>query len=84
MASPCCIASTSPAVEGTAALDADVVVLQAGTIAKHENTLEQIRRLNPGLHWKKVEACLRWLGAEVYEVSGSAITFVLGRKLTDD
>lgn len=61
------------------------MVLYHGTMPKHEDTLEQIRRLNPGLHWKKVEACLRSLGAEVYEGSGSAMTFVLGgRKLTVD
>jgi hypothetical protein len=54
-------------------------------MAKREDTLEQIRRGNPGLHWKRVEACLRHLGAEVYEGSGSAVTFVLGgRKLTVD
>lgn len=54
-------------------------------MARHEDTLEQIRRLHPGLHWKRVEACLRWLGAEVYEGSGSAVTFALGdRKLTVD
>lgn len=54
-------------------------------MTRHEDTLEQIRRLNPGLHWKKVEACLRYLGAEVYKGSGSAVTFVIGgRKLTVD
>lgn len=61
------------------------MVLHNGTMPKHEDTLEQIRRLNPGLAWKKVEACLRRIGAEVYEGSGSAVTFVLGgRKLTVD
>lgn len=54
-------------------------------MAKHDDTVEQLRRLNPGLHWKKVEACLRHLGAEVFEGSGSTVTFVLdGRKLTVD
>ena len=54
-------------------------------MAKHADTLEQIRRLNPGLHWKKVETCLKHLGAEVYEGSGSTVTFVLAqRKLTVD
>jgi len=47
--------------------------------------LEQIRRLNGGLHWKKVEALLKSFGADVYEGSGSTVTFVLGgRKLTVD
>lgn len=54
-------------------------------MTRHEDTIEQIRRLNPGLHWKRVEACLKHLGAEVYEGSGSTVTFVLGgRKLTVD
>jgi hypothetical protein len=52
---------------------------------KHEEVLDQIRRLNGGLHWTKVEALLRHLGADVYEGSGSTVTFVLdGRKLTVD
>ena len=46
-------------------------------MAKHGDTLDQIRRLNSGLHWKKVEAFLKHLGAEVYEGSGSTVTFVL-------
>jgi predicted RNA binding protein YcfA (HicA-like mRNA interferase family) len=51
----------------------------------HRDTLEQIRRLNGGLYWKKVEACLRYLGADVYEGSGSTVTFVIRqRKLTVD
>lgn len=54
-------------------------------MAKHGDTLEQIRRLNPGLHWKKVEVYLKHRGADVYEGSGSTVTFVLeGRKLTVD
>jgi predicted RNA binding protein YcfA (HicA-like mRNA interferase family) len=54
-------------------------------MSKHDDTVEQVRRLNPGLHWKKVEACLRHLGAEVFEGSGSTVTFVLDdRKLTVD
>lgn len=54
-------------------------------MAKHEDTLEQIRRLNGGLNWKKVEALLKYLGAEIYEGSGSTVTFVLDkRKLTLD
>ncbi len=51
----------------------------------HQDTLEQIRRLNGGLEWKKVEACLKYLGADVYEGSGSTVTFVIQqRKLTVD
>ena len=54
-------------------------------MSRDSATLDKIRRLNPGLHWKKVEALLRELGAEVYEGSGSTVTFVLdGRKLTVD
>ena len=54
-------------------------------MATHEKTLDQIRNLKGGLHWKKVEALLRSLGAEVYEGSGSTVTFVLdGMKLTAD
>jgi predicted RNA binding protein YcfA (HicA-like mRNA interferase family) len=50
-----------------------------------EAVLEQIRRLNGGLHWKKVEKLLRALGADVYEGKGSTVTFVLDdRKLTVD
>jgi predicted RNA binding protein YcfA (HicA-like mRNA interferase family) len=66
-------------------LDVAAVVLYHGTMPGHADTLEQIRRLNPGLHWKKVEAYLKHVGAEVYEGSGSTVTFVLdGRKLTVD
>jgi hypothetical protein len=54
-------------------------------MGKHEDTLEQIRQLNGGLHWRKVEALLKHIGAEVYEGSGSTVTFVLGGlKLTVD
>ena len=54
-------------------------------MAKHSDTLNQIHRLNGSLAWKRVEAMLRGLGAEVYEGSGSTVTFVLGeRKLTVD
>jgi predicted RNA binding protein YcfA (HicA-like mRNA interferase family) len=66
-------------------LDRSRAVLYDSTMAKHSGTLEQIRRLNPGLHWRKVEAYLRSAGADVYEGSGSTVTFVLdGRKLTVD
>lgn len=52
---------------------------------KHRATLEQIRRLNGGLHWTRVEALLKALGAETYEGSGSTVTFVIAdRKLTVD
>jgi hypothetical protein len=54
-------------------------------MARHEQTLEQIRRLNGGLDWKKAEALLKHLGAELYEGSGSTVTFVLrSQKLTVD
>jgi hypothetical protein len=54
-------------------------------MTQHANTLEQIRRLNGGLHWKRVEALLKHLCAAVYEGSGSTVTFVLReRKLTVD
>jgi len=61
------------------------MVLWYGTMATHEKTLDQIRNLQGGLHWKKVEALLRKLGAEVHQGSGSTVTFVLdGVKLTAD
>jgi hypothetical protein len=67
------------------ALDAEPPVPYYGTMGKHDDTLEQIRRSNAGLHWKKVEALLRHWAAEVHEGSGSTVTFVLdGRKLTVD
>jgi hypothetical protein len=54
-------------------------------MSRHERTLIQIRRVNGGLHWKRAESLLVWLGAEVHEGSGSTITFVLDdRKLTVD
>lgn len=54
-------------------------------MATHERTLDQIRNLHRGLHWKKVEALLRKFGAEVHEGSGSTVTFVLdGVKFTVD
>jgi len=54
-------------------------------MTKHSNTVEQIKRLNGGLHFKKVEALLKSLGGEVYEGSGSTVTFVIKtRKLTVD
>jgi len=54
-------------------------------MAKHTDTVNQIRSLNGGIAWKRVEALLRSLGAEVYEGSGSTVTFVLAqRKLTID
>lgn len=54
-------------------------------MSKHDEVLDQIRRLNGGLHWTRVEGFLRHLGADVYEGSGSTVTFVLdGRKLTVD
>lgn len=54
-------------------------------MAKHSNTVDQIKRLNGGLHFKKVEALLKARGAEIYEGSGSTVTFVIkARKLTVD
>jgi predicted RNA binding protein YcfA (HicA-like mRNA interferase family) len=54
-------------------------------MVKHRATLEQIRRLNGGLHWSKVEKLLRSYGAEVHESGGSTVTFVLAdTKLTVD
>lgn len=54
-------------------------------MARHEDTLDQVRALNGGLHWRKVEALLKYLGAEVHEGRGSTVTFVLdGRKFTAD
>jgi hypothetical protein len=54
-------------------------------MAKHDKTLDQIQRLNAGLHWTKVEKLLKSYGAEVYEGSGSTVTFVVdGVKLTID
>jgi predicted RNA binding protein YcfA (HicA-like mRNA interferase family) len=54
-------------------------------MAKHEDTLEQVRALNGNLAWKRVEALLKHLGATVYEGSGSTVAFVLNdRKLTVD
>lgn len=61
------------------------MVLYDGTMASHSNTVNQIKRLNGGLHFKKVEALLKALGAEVFEGSGSTVTFAIGaRKLTVD
>ena len=61
------------------------VVSYYDTMTRYTDTLNQIHQLNGGLAWKRVEALLRSLGAEVYEGSGSTVTFVLGeRKLTVD
>lgn len=61
------------------------MVLYFGTMGKDDDVLEQVRLANAGLHWKKVEALLKRLGADVYEGEGSTVTFVLqGRKLTVD
>jgi hypothetical protein len=54
-------------------------------MAKHDKTLDQIRKLNGSLHWTKVEHLLKSYGAEVHEGSGSTVTFVVeGVKLTVD
>ena len=61
------------------------MVPYSGTTPKHSDTLNQIHRLNGGLAWKRVEAMLKGLGAEVYEGSGSTVTIVLDeRKLRVD
>lgn len=62
-----------------------LLVLQFDTIMKHAETLDQIRGLNGSLAWRRMEALLRSLGAEVHEGYGSTTTFVLRhRKLTVD
>lgn len=53
------------------------VVPDIGTMSKHDKTLDQIRRLNGGLHWSKVESLLKHMGAEVIERPGSVVVFVL-------
>lgn len=54
-------------------------------MAKHDKTLDQIRQLNGGLHWTKVEKLLKSYGADVHEGKGSTVTFVVGGvKLTVD
>jgi len=66
-------------------LDQKTLVPYHDTMTRPADTLSQIRQLNGGLAWKRVETLLRSLGAEVYEGSGSTVTFVLGeRKLTVD
>ena len=62
-----------------------MVVSYFGVMSKSDRTLDQIRGLNGGLHWTKVERLLKRHGAEVYEGRGSTVTFVLnGVKLTVD
>lgn len=53
---------------------------------KHRSTLANILALNGGTHWTDIEDLLRSsLDAEVYEGSGSTVTFVVkGVKLTVD
>jgi len=54
-------------------------------MGKHAKTLDQVDRLNGALHWKKVEAFFKHLGADVYEGQGSTVTFVIdGVKFTAD
>ena len=54
-------------------------------MSRHDATRDQIRQLNGGLDWKRVESLLKYLEAEIYEGSGSTVTFVLeDRKLTVD
>ena len=62
-----------------------IVVSRCGTVSRHSKTLEQIRALNGGLHWSKVEALFRSYRAEVHEGGGSTVTFVIdGLKFTMD
>ena len=54
-------------------------------MGKHSKTLNQIKDLNGGLHWSKVEALFKFYRAEIYEGSGSTVTFVMdGLKFTMD
>jgi hypothetical protein len=39
-------------------------------MSQHDKTLGQIRQLNGGLHWTKVEKLLKGYGAEVHEGRG--------------
>ena len=49
---------------------------------KDRAVLDQIRQLNGGLHWNKVEGLLRSLGAEISEGKGSSVRIALeGEKL---
>ena len=48
-----------------------------GTMSRHSKTLDQIKALNGGLHWGKVEGLFKSYGAEVHEGSGSTVTFVI-------
>ena len=67
-------------------LDTDCLVLYIDTMKKqHRKALEQVDRLNPGLHWTKVEALLRSLASDVKEGHGSTLTFTIqGRPFTVD
>lgn len=53
---------------------------------RQRRTIESVLALNGGTHWADVEDVLRKaLDAEIYEGSGSTVTFVVkGRKLTVD
>jgi hypothetical protein len=69
----------------TPLLDTNGTVSQYGVMAKPDRTLDQIRQLNGGLHWTKVEKLLKSYGAQVHEGQGSTVTFVVaGGKLTVD
>jgi hypothetical protein len=64
--------------------------LNAGVIslpinAKHRKILEAVfaSPLNGNLEWRKVEALLVALGAQVLEGSGSRVTFLLNGKRAD-
>ena len=47
-------------------------------MGKHSRTLDQIKDLNAGLHWSKLEVPFKSYGAEVYEGRGATVTFVIG------
>lgn len=54
-------------------------------MSKHDKTLTQLDALNGSLEWKKVESLFKHFGADVYEGSGSTVTFVIdGVKFTAD
>lgn len=54
-------------------------------MGKHSKTLDQIKDLNGGLHWSRVESLFKSHGAEVYEGGGSTVTFIMdGLKFTMD
>jgi hypothetical protein len=53
--------------------------------AKHRNTLEAVFSMpvNGNLVWRKIEALLIALGAQIIEGDGSRVTFILNGKRAD-